>query len=168
MAYIDKDYYTRLYGEIDEADFSRFSWEASRLIDVMTTGIDGVRKLKVAFPVDEDDAETVRRCVSKLVQVLQTIYKAETAAAQSLGYVQSENGLQGKIIASMSAGGESISYSTSGSDMQTVIGQAIADKNARDELLQNTVHDYLSGVADANGVNLLYMGRYPLRLIKET
>lgn len=167
MAYIDRDYYSRLYGEIDEADFSRFSWEASRLLDVMTTGVDGVRKLKVAFPADEDDAETVRRCVGKLVQVLQVVDKADTAAAQSFGYTQTENGLTGNIIASVSAGGESISYATGGaSGTQTAIGQAISDKAARDTLLRDTVRDYLSGVPDANGVNLLYMGRYPLHVDK--
>ena len=68
MAYVDYEYYKTLYGEkaIQETDFKRLLWDAEREIDKTTSGVDGVRKLQVAFPTNEEDAETVKRCVCAL------------------------------------------------------------------------------------------------------
>lgn len=161
MAYIDYTYYTSIYGEIPEADFNRLSWEACRKVDTYTSGIDNVRKLKVAFPTDEDDAEAVKRCVCKLIQVMQEIEEAEKSARQAVGYIETDNGLKGKVISSVSAGNESISYAVGNSGAKTIFDEAISDKGAQEQLFRQTVYDYLSGITDANGVNLLYMGRYP-------
>ena len=62
MAYVDYEYYKSLYGEenIPEINFNRILWSAEREVDKATTGIDGVKKLKVAFPL-EDDGEIVKR-----------------------------------------------------------------------------------------------------------
>ena len=59
MAYVDYEYYKTLYGEkaIPETDFNRLLWDAEREIDKATSGVDNVRKLKVAFPTNEEDAE---------------------------------------------------------------------------------------------------------------
>lgn len=43
----------------------------------------------------------------------------------------------------------------------TLIDKCLADKEAQKQLYSDTIRDYLSGVADANGVSLLYMGMYP-------
>lgn len=168
MAYIDYEYFTSIYGEIPETDFNRLSWEASRKIDVYTSGIDGVRKLKIAFPTDEDSAEAVKRCVCKLIQVMQEIEEAETSARQASGYVETENGLKGKVISSVSAGNESISFAVgSNAGTKTIFDEAISNKAAQEQLFRDTIYDYLSGISDANGVNLLYMGRYPYWIEKE-
>lgn len=165
MAYVDYEYYKSLYGDkaIPEADFNRLSWDAFRKLDAATTGIDNVKKLKFAFPVDEDDAETVKRCVCKLIEIVAAINQAEDTARSAKGYVTREDGsLQGKVVSSVSAGNESISYSTSGgSGASTLIDAVLTDKSAQEKLYSDTIRDYLSGIADANGVNLLYMGRYP-------
>ena len=65
MAYVDYEYYKTLYGEkaLAEADFTRLLWDAEREIDKATSGVDGVRKLQVAFPTSDYDAEAVKRCV---------------------------------------------------------------------------------------------------------
>lgn len=160
MAYIRQDYYKGIYGEIPEADFTRLSWEACRLLDAHTSGIDGVKKLKIAFPTDEDDAETVKRCACKIVNLLHQIETAEQAAASGRGYETTEQGMRGKVISSISAGNESISYSTKATS-ETAVDKAVADETFRKKLLSDTIREYLSGVTDANGVNLLYMGRYP-------
>lgn len=62
MAYIDYEYYKTLFGEkaIPEADFNRLVWDSCKKIDNATTGVDNVKKLKIAFPTDEDDAEAVK------------------------------------------------------------------------------------------------------------
>ena len=164
--YISLDYYQSLYGEIPEADFKNLSWEACRKLDVLTTGVDGVRKLKVAFPTDEEDAESVKRCACAVLNMLYQLKQAEDTAKTASGFIETANGLQGKIISSVSAGNESISYAT-GSTFDTLYSQAASDKTVQDQLLSDTIHEYLSGIPDANGVNLLYMGPYPCRLEKQ-
>ena len=75
------------------------------------------------------------------------------------GYIQTENGLQGKVVTSVSAGNESISYSATAP--KTTVDTAVTDPAAKDRLVFSTIREYLSGVNDSNGVNLLYMGVYP-------
>ena len=166
-AYIDYEYFKTLYPDIPEEVFNRLSWDACRKMDAATTGIDGVRKLAVAFPVDEYAAECVKRCACALVDVLNQMKQARENAAKASGYTETTNGLQGKVISSISSGNESISFSsgTSGSSV-TAIDKALSDKAAEAQLYTDTIREYLSGVSDANGVNLLFMGRYPYRLEK--
>ena len=169
MAYVDYGFYKTIYGvdAIPETDFNRLSWESCRKLDVATTGIDHVKKLKVAFPTDEDDAETVRRCACKLIDILYFIDQAEKTAQSAQGYVTREDGtVVNKQVASVSSGNESITYATgnSGSVTANLIGKALADKTVREQLYRDIITECLSGIEDANGVNLLYMGRYPYEL----
>lgn len=152
--YITHDEYTALYGTIEEKDFIRLEYDAARYMDKYTTGLDGVKKLRVAFPSGED-AEAVKHCAASLIKTLQSINEAE----QSASFAKTENGLQGKVISSVSSGSESITYSV----VKNPLLEVAADPMARDRLMRDTIRDYLSGVQDANGVNLLYMGRYPRR-----
>lgn len=168
MVYIDYDDFKALYGDnaIPEIDFNRLSWDACKKLDNATTGVDNVKKLKVAFPIDEDSAEAVKRCACELVSILYKLEQAEKTLQSAKGYVQREDGsLQGKVVSSVSAGNESISYSANGgSSTATLIDKALSDKAVQEQLFRDTITGYLSGVADANGVNLLYMGRYPYRV----
>lgn len=165
MAYVDYEYYSSLYGEnaIPEADFNRLSWDACRKIDYYTTGVDGIKKLKQAFPVDEENAEAVKRCVCKLIELANRIELANKRVSDAQGYITREDGsLQGKVVTSVSAGNESISFSANaGSSNATLIDKAITDKAVQEQLYRDTVRECLSGVTDANGIGLLYMGKYP-------
>lgn len=167
MEYIRQDYYKGLYGDISKEEFSRLSWEACRRLDVLTTGIDGVKKLKLFFPTDEDDAEAVKRCACKIVNILHQIEAAEASANAGRGYETTEQGIRGKVISSVSAGNESISYTTK-AGAETAIDKAVSSVSSREKLLDGTIREYLSGVTDANGVNLLYMADYPRRFLKWT
>lgn len=158
--YIQHEEYTVLYDPIDQKLFNRLSYDACRYLDRLTTGIDGVRKLKVAFPVDEDSADSVKHCAAKIVNILLQIQEAEKSASMGRGYIQTENGLQGKVVSSVSAGNESVSFS-SGGNQKIAIDAAVSDLSARNNLIFSTIREYLSGMTDANGVNLLYMGVYP-------
>lgn len=158
--YIQYEEYTGLYDPIDQKLFNRLSYDACRYLDRITTGIDGVRKLKVAFPADEDSADSVKHCAAKIVNILLQIQEAEQSASVGRGYLQTENGLQGKVVSSVSAGNESVSFS-SGGNQKIAIDAAVSDLFARDNLIFSTIREYLSGMTDANGVNLLYMGVYP-------
>lgn len=169
MAYVDYEYYKTLYGEekaIPETDFNRLLWDAEREIDKATSGVDNVRKLKVAFPTNEEDAEAVKRCVCALVEFLKQIEDTERNA-NSLGqYAERADGsLQGKVVSSVSAGNESISYAV-GKSADTAISNAIKDLHSKDMAVYQFITSKLSGVSDANGVNLLFGGRYPYRVEK--
>lgn len=149
MAYITEADYEALYGDIETAEFNRLAYDASRFMDVMTTGIDNVKKLKTAMPTDEDDAEAVEMCCAKLINLMQVIESFN-------GFVTRDDGTAvSKAVSSISSGSESMSFGTNS------VSAAAADESVRNKLLSDTVKAYLSGIEDANGVNLLYMGRYP-------
>lgn len=160
MSYIALSEYNELYDPINERLFNRFSVEASRIMDIHTTGIDNVKKLKTYFPTDEDDAEAVKHCAAKLIYTLNQINQAEVTALESRGYESTDQGMRGKVISSISSGNESISYATGGNASATAYDAAVKDRTVRDKLLAEIVWDYLRGVSDANGVGLLYMGVY--------
>lgn len=158
--YITFTDYTALYDPIEEKVFNRLAYDACRHIDRLTTGIDGVKKLKIAFPEEEDAAAAVKHCTAEVVNLLYQIQEAENAASLGRGYIQTANGLQGKVVSSVSAGNESISYSA-GSAQKTAVDVAVSDVAVRRKMISGIVREHLSGVADANGVNLLFLGRYP-------
>ena len=159
------DYYNLTDSNLtDERLFNSLCFEACRVMDVHTTGIDNVKKLKRFFPTDEDNAEAVKRCAVKLVNTLYEIHEAEMAAAMSRECIQTDQGLRRQIISRVESGNESITYSET-KNGNTMIDAAAADRTERKKLLAGIVWDYLLGVEDANGVNLLYMGMYPRRYL---
>ena len=160
--YITFDDYTKFYDPIEEKLFDRLAFDACRYVDIHTTGIDNVKKLRLYFPTDEDDAQAVKNCVAKLVNFLAQVQEAENAIAMGRGYTETENGLQRKIVSRVEAGNEAISYMESNAG-SSVIDKAVADKSIKDKLVSDIIRDGLSGVTDANGINLLYMGPYPRR-----
>ena len=165
MAYIDYEYYKSLYGEenISEIDFNRILWSAEREVDKATTGIDGVKKLKVAFPL-EDDGEIVKRCIVELVNFLYKLEEAEKNANSLYQLTERHDGtMQGKVISSVSAGNESISFAV-GKSYDTALGNAVKGFQNREETIYQLIRSCLSGVFDANGVNLLFAGIYPYRV----
>lgn len=165
-SYIDYEYYKSLYGDngISEMDFNRLQFDAEREIDKATSGIDNVPKLRVAFPKDAYTVEIVKRCVVELVNFL---YKLEFAekSANALGELreQADGTMQGKVVSSVSAGNESISYAV-GKSSDTAISNAIKDLQSRDVTVYRFIQSRLDGISDANGVSLLYGGRYPYRV----
>lgn len=162
--YVDYEFYKTLYGAkgVSETDFNRLSWDACKRIDAATTTVDGIKKLKIAFPTDEDDSETVKRCLCELINILYKLEQAEERVNASQGFVQREDGtVSSKLVSSVSAGNESISYSTNNISAATLIDKALSDKTVQEQLYRDTIAKYLSGVTDKNGINLLYAGRYP-------
>ena len=163
MAYVDYEYYKSLYGEkaIPETDFNRLIWDAERQVDKATSGVDGVKKLRVAFPTSDYDAEAVKRCACALVEFLNQVEIAERNANSVGQYTERADGsLQGKVVSSVSAGNESISYAV-GKNADTAISNAIKDLHSKDMAIYQFISSRLVGIADANGVNLLYNGPYP-------
>lgn len=166
MAYVDYEYYKSLYGEkaIPETEFTRLLWDAEREIDKATSGVDGVKKLRVAFPTSNYDAEVVKRCVVELVNFLYKLEEAENNANSVGQYTERADGsLQGKVVSSVSAGNESISYAV-GKSAETAISNATKSLQDKDMTVYAFITSRLYGTSDANGVNLLFGGRYPCRM----
>lgn len=169
MAYATRDDYVGLYRAIGEKRFARLIWEAERVMDDATMGVDLVRKLRVAFPTEPDDSEAVKRCACALVDIMRSVEDAENAAskaaAASSATITHEDGtVTGKVVTGRSAGSESITYAAPGASQggKTALDSAVSDSTARRQLLAETVRKYLTGARDANGVNLLYLGIYPV------
>ncbi len=138
--------YAALYPDgPDESAFDRLRWEARRVMDRATTGLDGLRKLEAAPPVNEQDREAVERCEAALVHLLWQADQAESLVSRDDGTVT------GRVVTAVTAGSESVSFAAPAVSAQ--------DREAR---CRETVERYLAGVRDANGVNLLYMGLYPV------
>ena len=162
MGYLTSCEYANFLGQTP-ADFENLEWEAARLLDRYTTGVDGFRKLKNAFPTDEEAAECVKRCEARLIALLAEIKKT----AASIGLVAASDGtVHNNVVSSVSAGNETISYQNP-STVKNEISAAAENSAARYTLLYSTVREYLSGVRDANGVNLLFMGSYPRWAVKK-
>lgn len=152
--YITFEEYTNLYNDITEQEFNNLEYEASRLVDVYTSGVDGVLKLREYMPVDEYDVTAIKRCVAKLIHEMSMFDKAKNAS----GYMEREDGsIMGKTVKSVSSGSESISYEITAS----VYEKASSDESVKSVYLKNVICEYLRGVCDLNGVNVLYMGAYP-------
>ena len=163
--YITYVQYVTLYDPIDEPLFNRLAFEACRVMDIHTTGIDNVKKLRLFFPSEEYAAQAVMHCAAGIINLLNQIRIAEVAALESRGVESTEQGVRGRVITSVSAGNESISYSTGGSGSATAIDAAVGNRTVRDKMIAEIVWEYLAGVQDANGVNLLFMGMYPRRYV---
>jgi len=151
--YIDFDYYTTLYDDIDEATFNRLIYDACAKVDNMTTGLSGLRRLEKFFPENERDVEAVKRCVAK---VLNLSYQIEKAESNVQGNVETEGEYKGKVIESISSGSEKISFVTN--KEYTVVSAVVSNKDAQDRLYNEIIVESLRGIKDARGVNLLYMG----------
>lgn len=161
--YVTYEDYITLYGEkaVDEVTFNRLLFEAERRVNIATTGIDGIEKLKIAFPEDEYHVQCVKHLVCNLINIISRIEEAEENVRNATGYITREDGaVVNKVISSVSSGSESISYATQNANA-TLLDKALADVELQERMFRDEITKYLSGVRDSNGVNLLYMGEYP-------
>lgn len=153
MMYATEEQFATWYPNAPEGTFEKHSWQAQKYIDNATATVDGVKKLQVAFPTDENDAETVARCFCAVVNALEEVEQAKAAA----GYTETENGIRPNAIRSLSAGSESISYEAPATDLTKAAGS----NGALKAYIGSIIEEYLRATTDDNGINLLYGGRYP-------
>lgn len=159
--YVDSAYFYSMFPELrSDNAYDKGCKQAQRLIDDQTTGVDGVRKLRIAMPTDAEDVDAVKMCWCELCKACYFVEKAKDALNSAMG-VQSVNGnIVPMTIKSVSAGGESVSYGTDAGMESAYMAAAKSPSGAR-SLAFSIVKEYLSGVRDANGVNLLFRGAYP-------
>ena len=91
--YVDYEFYKKVYGydAVSESEFNRFSWDASKKIEHYTTGVDGVKKLQVAFPTDDNGVESVKRCACALIDLMCNIKQAEQNLRSATGFIQKDD-----------------------------------------------------------------------------
>lgn len=168
MEYVDFEWYAVEYGgDLDNDTFLKNAKKAFRKMDVYTTGIDGFKKLVDAFPDSGYDSKAVKLCACGLIDLMAQVDAEKKSAAMLSGVTVREDGTaHSNMVSSVSSGTESISYATGGSGSRsTAVSEAIKSINSENELYFTFINDALSGVSDKNGVNLLYMGRYPYRRV---
>ena len=137
--------------KLPEFDFRKYEYEAERVVDDVTTGVDGVKKLQVAFPEDETDKRAVVMTMTALISKLAEITDLKKSITETGA------GGVGGVVASVSSGSESISYATSFVSDEV---RAATSEEAKQQTLKRIARDGLRGIKDANGVNLLYGGSY--------
>ncbi len=151
--------YTNITGPaMPQPVFSKYEYEAERVIDKLTSGIDNIRKLEIAYPENEKDKRAVMYCMAALISELAEIDQIKKEIREEKAN-SGENGM----IASKSSGSESISYVTDEKLIEDTI-KATLSIEAKEQMMEDIVFHYLRGVQDANGVNMLYGGEYPCTL----
>lgn len=161
--YITYENFKAIYTDttVSEADFNRLGFRAQRVLDDLTTGLDGIRKLAVAMPTEEYAKECVVRCLGELINLsaqVEATQNAGAAAKQADGTVAAS-----AAVTSVSSGDESMTFA-SGSAVSSAIREAAGSPTAERQLYAATIREYLNGIDDANGVRLLFGGRYPAAL----
>lgn len=136
--YLTYDEYIDMGGaEIEETAFQQIEFEARSVVDWWTFN---------RLQKEETYPEAVKRCVFRLVQLINDKQKAMIIDSQSF------DGAVKAGIASESNDGVSTSYNT------------LSAKEAVDALqkeVESTIRMYLSGVKNSLGYLLLYRGVYP-------
>ncbi len=148
MSLTNLDFYKNsFYGNtIPETEFAKYEAMSEDRVHALTSD-----RLACGLPSDKRSAVKVQKAVCALADLLYKINQE----MQLQSTVTDENGNAHKAISSVTAGGESISYSTSAS---TEISKAVADTAFKDHLIISTVAPYLANVCDDKGVNFLYAG----------
>lgn len=136
--YLSYEEYQNMGGSLDQATFTSYEYEAEITIDWYTFN---------RLHGETEYPEAVKRCVYHLINLLDL--KAQAMGIGSQGEGGSEGG---KVIASQSNDGVSISYN--------VIGASELAKLAAEEM-ENSIQRYLNGVMNSLGRKLLYRGLYP-------
>lgn len=157
MAYTDYAFYTNeYYGDVvPETDFSKYVDRASDRVDTITFD-----RLADGLPSDSRANKKVQKAVCSVAETLYQIDSIKNTLLNNLGTVETEDGkVTGKTVSSVTAGSESITYSTGTSDAsKTVYAQACMDKKVENILIRQKAEQYLYGVKDDKGEYLLYAG----------
>lgn len=154
MAYADYQFYTeKYYGDtVPESEFPKYADRASDRIDMITFD-----RLVDGLPDDERYQTKIKKAVCALADAIYQIDQVKKASMETVGTVVREDGtVTGKAVSSVSSGAESISYvtGTSGSN-KDIYSQAAMDKKVENVLTRQIATDYLAGVVDKKGINVL-------------
>lgn len=157
MAYADYQFYTeKYYGDtVPESDFPKYEDRASDRINMITFD-----RLVDGLPDDERMVVKIKKAVCALADAIYQVDQIKKASMDTVGTVTREDGtVVSKAVSSVSSGSESISYATGTSGGNTdIYWQAATSKESENVLLRQIATEYLAGVSDKEGINLLYAG----------
>ena len=150
MAYADFTFYDETFhGDVLTSD------NAEKWLDRASDEVDHITfsRLISAFPTNEAHAVKVRKAVCAVAEALYYIdEQRRVVSAQKI-----DDGTYRGAVASISSGRESISYVVNGA-AASMYAAAVANAEARANLIVDIAVGYLANVPDANGINLLYAG----------
>ena len=163
MAYTDFEFYATIYhgNVVPEADFPRIADRASDFLDGITFD-----RLVDGLPSDERAATKVQKAVCAVSDKLYELELAEkqaNAAAQAGGSSGASGGATSGVIASRSAGSESISYASlsdtaSGAKNWSAVYQAAGNPQETNKILEIAARLYFTGIRHYKLLLLLYAG----------
>lgn len=149
--YLTYEQYQAYGGALDATAFAEYEFEARTWVDWYT-----FRRL---VNDDVSDNEAVKRCVYKLISLAELQAQALSLGNQTTTITTGTSVTtitKDAPIASQSNDGVSISYNNvSASDMFNQLKQ-----DARGNLIENTITQYLQGVKNSLGQDVLYRGLY--------
>ncbi len=128
-------------GTLDETTFNSYEFEAETVVDWYT-----FNRLQKDATLSEVNQEKLNRCMYALIEIIKSQHDMITASADA------SDTTTGKVIASQSNDGVSVSYNVLNS---TELSELLKQKSA------NIVQRYLNGVTNSLGRKLLYRGLYP-------
>lgn len=149
MAYADYGFYSDSYfgDTLTAENASRWLDRASDYVDAIT-----FHRTENTFPEVEAHIVKVKKAVCAIADALYKIdmqVKAASAAVDATGSLRT-------AVASISSGRESISFAQGATG--SVYAKAAVDDMEKKKLLGNIAAEYLAGIPDSEGVNLLYAG----------
>lgn len=156
MAYIDFAFYSdRFFGTtIPENAFEKYAERAGDRIDLLTFD-----RLENGLPENQRSQEKIKKAVCVVAEALFLVDKIKDSNMESVGSLKREDGtITGKVVSSISAGSESISYSSPGNEKNDIYHQAASDIAMENRLIYQLAVSYLHGVTTDEGVGLLYAG----------
>lgn len=142
--YTNYDFYTNKYfgAVISEYDFPKYEDRAENKLYQLTMG----RIDKVMMGDHESRLSSlIQKAICDIAEKYYDIDKANELYRQSQGIV-TENGLShGVNVKSVSAGSESITYTSQGDSVNSIQAIVSMDKYALERLFYETARDYLGG-----------------------
>lgn len=157
MAYTDYGFYTNKYfGDVvPELDFQKYAERASNRIDRITFD-----RITYMYPDDPKMDKKIQEATCAVAEALYQIDIAKRASMEAFEMIQQEDGtVTGKVVSSVSSGSESRTYATGSSgNASNIYAQAAMDKKTENMVIYQTAVEYLSGVTDDEGRNVLYAG----------
>lgn len=140
--YTDYDFYiTKYYGNvISETDFPKYEDKASDKLYQLTFG-----RIENVLATDNDSRLSVRikKAVCAIAEKMYDVDQANNLYRQTNGMTEENGMIKGKVVKSVSAGAESISYSTQSdvvSSLQAL--SAMSDAQLRSVYFE-TARDYI-------------------------
>lgn len=146
--YADYEFYKNKYfGKlISEDAFNRLSEMASDKLDYLSNYRVPRYYESIVVTTEREKVldKLIKKATCKLAEMIYDIETVSEASRLEVGYEQTPNGMRGKTIQSISAGGESITFATKTS-ANSVYAGVIGDSKAQNRLMYDAVREYLGG-----------------------